>query len=81
MIATISSKGQLTLPKSLREELRLASGARIDLSVDKQGRLLGRIVQNDVLRLEGRAKPSDGRTRSLQEMEEAIAASGVGRFA
>ena len=39
--ATLTSKGQLTLPKALRERLRLETGDQIDFTVDDNGRLLG----------------------------------------
>ena len=39
--ATLTSKGQLTLPKALRERLRLETGDRIDFVVDDKGRLIG----------------------------------------
>jgi len=39
--ATLTSKGQLTLPKALRERLRLDTGDWIDFTVDDKGRLIG----------------------------------------
>ncbi len=36
--ATISSKGQITLPKSLRERLGLESGDRVDFVLSADGR-------------------------------------------
>lgn len=39
--ATLTSKGQLTLPKQLRDRLRLEVGDRIDFTVDDRGRLIG----------------------------------------
>lgn len=39
--STLTSKGQLTLPKLLRDRLRLEPGDRIDFSVDEDGRLIG----------------------------------------
>lgn len=39
--ATLTSKGQVTLPKALRKRLRLEKGDRIEFSVDEKGRLIG----------------------------------------
>ena len=39
MIVTLTSKGQLTLPKSIRDELKLDAGAKLDFVVDKDGTL------------------------------------------
>lgn len=39
MIVTLTSKGQLTLPKAIRDELKLDAGAKLDFVVDKDGTL------------------------------------------
>ena len=36
MQATITSKGQITLPKSLREKLGLSTGERIEFLIDEE---------------------------------------------
>ena len=45
---TVSSKGQISIPKSLRERLKLAKGTRLNVEVDR-----GRIILS---------KPSDWRS-------------------
>lgn len=35
--ATITCKGQITIPKSIRDQLRLRSGDRVDFSVSENG--------------------------------------------
>ena len=72
--ATLTSKGQLTVPKQLRERLGLEAGDRIDFTVDEVGRLIGEPVEDDPLEevigsLHHLAKP---RTVSLEDMERAI---------
>jgi antitoxin PrlF len=37
---TITSKGQITLPRPLRDALGLAPGARLQASIDRQERLV-----------------------------------------
>ena len=37
---TLTSKGQLTIPRQLREELGLAAGAKLQASIDAHGRLV-----------------------------------------
>ena len=37
---TLTSKGQLTIPRPLRDALGLAPGARLQASIDRQGRLV-----------------------------------------
>jgi antitoxin PrlF len=39
--ATVTSKGQITLPKALRERLGLRRGSRLRFRIDERGRLQG----------------------------------------
>jgi len=73
MVATLTSKGQITLPVGLRRQLGLKSGDRIDFVTASDGSVLVRPVKNGLLVLAGMAKPADGRRRTLREMDAAIA--------
>lgn len=73
MVATLTSKGQITLPKAIRDRLGMEAGDRVDFTIAKDGRLQGRLVKGGLLRLAGIAKPADGRARTLDEMDRAIA--------
>ena len=46
--ATVTSKGQITLPKRLRERMGLKRGSRIRFRLDAQGRLQGDPVLFDL---------------------------------
>ncbi len=73
---TLSSKGQLTIPRQLRQVLGLVPGARLQLSVDAQGRLVlvpSCYVPEDLFR----HRPPVDRLMSLEDMEQAIAAGVV----
>ena len=72
--ATLTSKGQLTLPKALRERLRLEKGDRIDFSVDEKGRLIGIPKrQADLGTAAGALRHLAGKKPiTLEEMDEAI---------
>lgn len=74
MVATLTSKGQITLPVGLRRQLGLKSGDRVDFVTGLDGTVTVRPVRNALLELAGMAKPIDGRRRSLREMEAAISA-------
>lgn len=73
MVATLTSKGQITLPVGLRRQLGLKSGDRIDFVTATDGSVTVRPVKNGLLELAGMAKPVDGRRRTLPEMDAAIA--------
>ena len=71
---TLSSKGQLTIPRQLRQALGLAPGARLQASIDAQGRLVlvpSRYEPEDLYR----HRPPVDRVMSLETMEQAIVAS------
>ena len=71
---TLSSKGQLTIPRQMREALGLAPGARLQASIDRHGRLVlvpSKYEPEDLFR----HRPTVDRVLSLEDMERAIAAA------
>lgn len=71
---TLSSKGQLTIPRQLREALGLAPGARLQASIDRHGRLVlvpSKYEPEDLFR----HRPTVDRVLSLEDMDRAIAAA------
>ena len=74
---TLTSKGQLTIPRQLRDALGLAPGARLQASIDPQGRLVlvpAKYEPEDLFR----NRPEVRLTMSVEDMDRAIAAA-VGR--
>ena len=69
---TLTSKGQLTIPRSLRDALGLAPGARLQASIDRQGRLVLVPSKTEPEEL-FRHRPTVNRSLSLEEMDQAIA--------
>jgi len=69
---TLTSKGQLTVPKALRDALKLHAGSRLQASIDEQGRLVlaPALFEPEDL-FEGR--PQVDRALTVEEMDEAIA--------
>lgn len=53
MLATLTSKGQVTLPKEIRERLGLTAGSRLDSSIDDNGKLRAYPVATTALSLAG----------------------------
>ena len=71
---TLTSKGQLTIPRQLRDALGLAPGARLQASIDQQGRLVlvpSTYEPEDLFR----NRPAVQRVMSLEDMDNAIAAA------
>lgn len=69
--ATLTSKGQMTLPKSVRERFGLRAGDRLEVAVDDQRIVLipRSLHLADICSL----LPAPAKPVSLEEMEEAIA--------
>jgi antitoxin PrlF len=69
---TLSSKGQLTIPRQLRESLGLTPGTRLMVSVDPNGRLIlvpSLYEPEDLFR----DRPAVQRSMTLEDMDRAIA--------
>ncbi len=73
--ATVTSKGQITLPKALRDRLGLKRGSRIRFRLDAKGRLQGDPVLHDLEDLWAMAdrNPRQRRAMTAEEMEAAKA--------
>lgn len=72
MLATLTSKGQVTIPKQARERLNLDTGDRIEFIIDDDGRLFILPVTRSVKTLKGML-PKPSSPVSLEEMDKAIA--------
>ena len=73
--ATVTSKGQVTIPKKIRDKLRLNAGHRIEFVEDKDGTITICPVVENVKKLKGMVrKPAQPVT--LEEMKTAISAEG-----
>jgi antitoxin PrlF len=70
--ATISSKGQVTIPKEVRELLRVGTGDEVDFFVNDRGDVVVRGVGGDVRELKGFLKRPGQRRLSVEEMNAAI---------
>ena len=77
-VATLTSKGQITLPISVRNALGLSAGAQVDfLPVD--GSFILVPVRSDVASLKGRFAGRVKKPVSVEAMNEAVAAGAVSR--
>lgn len=78
-VATMTSKGQLTVPAEVREKLRLKAGdkVRFEPMVDGTYRLVAKT--GSIRELKGCVPPLD-RPVTIDEMEEAVVAGAVARF-
>jgi AbrB family looped-hinge helix DNA binding protein len=72
---SVTSKGQVTIPKRVRDALGITPGSKVDFEVAGAGARLKVVRKNMPTRPEDGPKILDykGKAATLEEMEEAIA--------
>jgi len=70
--ATVTSKGQITIPKQVRQHLRLETGSRVELVVQEDGWVVLRPLERSIRELFDLLPPSHRPTPSLQEIDDSI---------
>lgn len=71
MEATMTSKGQVTIPKTVRDLLQLRTGDRVDFIVESDGTVVLVPLTRSIKSLKGML-PKPGKTVTLDEMNKAI---------
>ncbi len=77
--ATVTSKGQITVPKPVREYLKVKAGDLIDFVTDEAGRIVLQPGVSDLTDLKGMLRREGRAPVGLAEMDAAIARHLVGR--
>lgn len=78
-LATVTSKGQVTIPVAVRKKLRLKAGSKVDFIENKAGELVLKPRRGDIRRLRGFIK-YDGPPVSIEQMNEAVGKAASERF-
>jgi len=71
-ITTITTKGQVTIPKEIREYLNIDTGSKVDFVIDENGIVTLIPLNVPVQRLSGILHRPGMKTATLEEMEIAI---------
>lgn len=74
--AKLTSKGQITVPKAVREALRVGPGDQLVFHVHRDGRVTIEAATVDLLSLRGILKPKV-RGVTIEQMQEAIERSAA----
>lgn len=77
--ATVTSKGQVTIPAETRKRLRLVAGSKIDFVQNAAGETVVRAKTGDIRELRGFLK-YDGPSVSIEDMNAAIGEAVVESF-
>jgi AbrB family looped-hinge helix DNA binding protein len=80
--STLTSEGQVTIPKEIRDRLGLREGDRLVIELDDQGQVVLRPAPRDPLgRLPGLLRHlAPERPATIEEMDEAVRRGAVRRF-
>ena len=79
MQATITSKGQVTLPKPIRDKLHLKPGDKIEFILDDDDGLRVTPVTASITQLKGMV-PAPASPLTLEEMDAAVADATAARY-
>ena len=77
--ATVTSKGQVTIPADIRRRMRLHAGSKIDFFENRAGEMVIRAKTGDIRELYGFLK-YNGAPLSIEQMDEAIGEAAVEHF-
>ena len=72
-LATITTKGQVTIPKAVRDSLKLDTGDMIEFVVTKNGEALVRPISKKVDDVFGKLHKSGRKAVTVEAMDKAIA--------
>jgi AbrB family looped-hinge helix DNA binding protein len=75
MLATVTDKGQVTVPKEIRDRAGIGPGTRLDFEVQEDGSLRVRVLARGADSLFGLLHRPGRRACSVEEMDEGIAAA------
>jgi len=81
MLATVTEKGQLTVPKAIREQLGIEPGSKLDFEPMADGTLRVRVLTRGAAGLYGLLQQPGAKARTVTQMDAAIgeAAARAGR--
>ena len=77
--ATMTSKGQITIPADVRRKLRLRAGTKVDFAENKAGEIVLRPKTGDIRDLYGIVKDT-GPPATIEEIDEAIKKAATKRY-
>jgi antitoxin PrlF len=66
--ATLTRKGQITIPKEIRERLRLQAGHRVEFEIDAKGKVSLTPRNKDIRLLKGSVRLGNKKPVSVKEM-------------
>lgn len=79
MLSTVTAKGQVTLPKAVRNDLGIEPGTRLSFQVQPDGTIKVQVLKRGSAGLFGLIARTGEAPRSLEQIESGIAAAVTAR--
>ena len=70
--STVTAKGQTTIPKEIRDHLKLRAGNRIDYIVDEDGRVVLEPATYDIRDLHGLLHRAGRKALTVEQMNRVV---------
>jgi len=74
--ATVTTKGQVTIPRSIRQALKVGAGDRLDFVLEAEGRVIVRPATRGLGDVKGLLHKARRRPVTVEEMNAAIVRQG-----
>lgn len=71
--ATITSKGQVTIPKKIRDKLGLQAGDHLNFDIDSEGKIIIQPEKKDTDTAYGILQRDNQETLTIEEMDSGVA--------
>ncbi len=72
MFAKLNRKGQVTVPKEIRDRIGLQAGSKLELQLLPDDTISVRLVQADAMRLRGLLKSPHSKPLTIEQMDQGI---------
>ena len=73
MLVTVTDKGQLTVPKALRDQFGIEPGSKLDFEAQPDGTLRVRVLSRGAAKPYGLLQRRGTKAKTVAEMDEGIA--------
>jgi AbrB family looped-hinge helix DNA binding protein len=79
MLVTVTDKGQLTVPKTIRDQFGIEPGSKLDFEPQADGTLRVRVLTRGAGNLFGLLQRTGARAKTVEEMDAGIAEAVAAR--
>ena len=79
MLATVTIKGQVTVPKAIRDQLKIEQGTQLDFKLNDDGSISVRALKRSALSIVGLLRKPGRAASTIEQMNQAVADAAAAR--